>query len=332
MREVISKTIVVLILVTFISFGESVTYGNPGESSKPQNNLLEQCKKQKDIGVFQNNPDALKKSLQFCNSAVAADPSGSEGYFWRGFVYTLLGEPLKGIEDFNKVLSIYPNDMQALGNRAASYRALGKFKEALDDANNVIKEDPLAVDAYMTKILVLIGQKDYDTALKTLDAAVAIEPKTAASWWLRGAIQFDFQRYKESSLDCTRAIQLEPSYAHAYLVRGMAKMRMNDFPGALDDASKAIKIAPQAVFFNNRAVIYMNIRRYEDALPDFDKATSLDHSLPEPYFGRGWIYAQQGKVPEAIQQYEKFFKVAPPDNPYRPAAEGSLKALRKMQQ
>jgi tetratricopeptide (TPR) repeat protein len=302
--------------------------GNPSTADS----LVEQCKKQKDIGIFQNDPTALNKALQFCNAAVAASPDYSEGYFWRGFLYTLLGDPAKGLAAFNKVLSIHPNDLQALGNRAAAYRAMGKYEEALADANKVILEDPKDVNAYMTKILVLAAQNDFDTALRVLDIAVQVEPKTAASWGLRCAIQFDFQRYSEAYHDCDKAIQLEPSYAHAYLVRGMTKMRLNDFAGAISDSSMAIKLAPQAVYYNNRAVIYMNMRKYEEALPDFAKATSLDQSLPEPYFGRGWIFAQQGKVNEAIEQYEKFFKFAPSNNPYRPAAEGSLKALRQFKQ
>lgn len=298
--------------------------------ASPSNEAIDQCKKLRLLGVEKNDAGALTKALVSCNKAISIDPAYGEGYFWRGMVNAALNKPDKALDDFDRVLKDSPNDVQAQSNRAAMLRRLGRYDEALMEANKILQLDPKNSDAYMVKVLTLAALQDSVEALNTLNAAIAVDPKTPESWMLRCSVQFEFQRFQEAYQDCNKAIQLEPNYAVAYLLRGMSALRLGNSKDAIVDASRAIQIAPHAIFYNNRAVIYMNVRQYEDALPDFAKATLLDPSMAEPYFGRGWIFAQQGKVKEAISEYEKFFKVASPDNPYRLPAEGALKALRKM--
>ena len=49
----------------------------------------------------------------------------------------------------------------------------------------------------------------------------------------------------------------------------------------------------------------VNIKQYEKALPDFDRALELDPKAAKPYHGKGTIYYFQKKYKDALKEITK---------------------------
>ena len=61
------------------------------------------------------------------------------------------------------------------------------------------------------------------------------------------------------------------------------------------------------------AAAYAMLGQLEQAIEDYDQAIRLNPECAEAYYGRGFIYKEQGKKDEAIVDFEKFITLA--DNP-----------------
>jgi hypothetical protein len=87
--------------------------------------------------------------------------------------------------------------------------------------------------------------------------------------------------------------------------------RMNTFSSPFllwDDAEKLVRNKPDAHgvrrIYYNRGTELGKLKRYDEALSDFNKAIAEDPSLAQQYSNRGANYYYQGKYPEALKDYD----------------------------
>jgi tetratricopeptide (TPR) repeat protein len=74
------------------------------------------------------------------SKCLAKDSSVTICHFYRGLSYANLGEWAKGKLDYDAYLTAYPNDADALFDRATAEKNLGDTKDALADAKAALKQ------------------------------------------------------------------------------------------------------------------------------------------------------------------------------------------------
>jgi tetratricopeptide (TPR) repeat protein len=90
---------------------------------------------------------------------------------------------------------------------------------------------------------------------------------------------------------------------------------------AVDAFGKAIeKNYRESRVFNNMALAYANLGRYEEAMEAFRKAGGEAHA----YNNMGCIYLEKGNYPEAVRSFEKAIAIEPAF--YAKAADNLKKA------
>jgi len=62
---------------------------------------------------------------------------------------------------------------------------------------------------------------------------------------------------------------------------------------------------------NNRGQIYYTQGKVKEALREFNKAIELDSTLADAYYNRGLIYYDQGKIDQALNDYDKAIEINP---------------------
>ena len=91
----------------------------------------------------------------------------------------------------------------------------------------------------------------------------------------------------------------------------------------LDDGS----ITDPDVYYNV-AVLLMNQRRTDDALPFLTKAVALDPKFVDGYFQRGLLLLGAGKPAEAKADFQKVLELAPADSPQAKTARAALDQIK----
>lgn len=118
-------------------------------------------------------------------------------------------------------------------------------------------------------------------------------------------------------------IDTQPSLGHSGM--GTLAMAQGEFANALDAFSKAIAAAtaPNAQFFLNRALVLVGLRRYEEALQDYEQAMALRPGFAEARFEHGTTKLRMGDWRQGWLEYEarRYWKPEPHLNYFDAAAE-----------
>jgi tetratricopeptide (TPR) repeat protein len=82
--------------------------------------------------------------------------------------------------------------------------------------------------------------------------------------------------------------------------------RRNNLPGALEHYSEAIRILPsRALFYNNRANVYTDLGKKEEALRDFDSAIVRSGNDPRVYLNRCMTLVKLKEFDAAMSELKK---------------------------
>lgn len=121
-------------------------------------------------------------------------------------------------------------------------------------------------------------RKHWEAMLPALTSRINFEPKEGKNYIARGTILFYCKHYKYAQADFEKADSL--SY---------------------HDNSKGAA--------NVRAITLINLKRFEESLPFFNKMIELDPKDGNHYANRGCAYLQLGKYPEALSDSLKSIKM-----------------------
>jgi tetratricopeptide (TPR) repeat protein len=135
----------------------------------------------------------------------------------------------------------------------------------------------------------LVDDSGYD-----FKAAIQVNPRYPVTYIYRGALLIQRKEYQDALVELDQAIELDPTIPKAYLTRGKAHSNLNQYELAISDFDQAIKLARardlqrilEDAFFE-RATLYLNSSKFENAERDFNEEIFLDSQNPQAYLGRG---------------------------------------------
>lgn len=105
-----------------------------------------------EIGADRLKAGDREDALKYFARAIQIDPNYSPPYFYRGYLYDLIGEFELAIASYSTAISKNPNDYASLFNRGLIYfTQKHKFDLAEADFTKVIKTDPQNANAYFTR-------------------------------------------------------------------------------------------------------------------------------------------------------------------------------------
>ncbi|XP_012172630.1 uncharacterized protein LOC100646487 isoform X2 [Bombus terrestris] len=107
--------------------------------------------------------------------------------------------------------------------------------------------------------------------------------------------------------------------------KGNEAFRAGDYEEALEHYNTSIKMNSNIITYNNRAMTYIKLQRYKDALNDCNVVLGTDHTNIKALLRRAISLEHLGKLPQALTDYEAALKLAPNDT----TAITGVKRLRK---
>jgi len=179
-------------------------------------------------------------------------------YTYQGKVSSKYEDYDGAIENFDRALSINPNDTQALIERGnAQYENAQnsgnpdeEYKTALKDFNSALKLNPNEAEAYISRGIVRYDMAEYSSnamdeylaAIKDFNSAIARTPKNAKAYVKRGIANHKLaqssgdlrQGYQKAIKDFDIALKLDPQLAEAYVEKGNVLYELAKITGEND--------------------------------------------------------------------------------------------------
>jgi tetratricopeptide (TPR) repeat protein len=106
-----------------------------------------------------------------------------------------------------------------------------------------------------------------------------------------------------------QAISLLQAIPENAPVAATAQQKLQSYQSNYQVISKRVELAEKAINLNNQGVQAFQAGETQKATEFFNQALSINPVIPEAYYGRGMVYAQNNEHEKAIQEYTKSINV-----------------------
>jgi tetratricopeptide (TPR) repeat protein len=232
--------------------------------------------------------------------------------------------------------SAYRSDAEIYALRAKTDVLAADYQQAMVDLESAVMADPSSPNEVFSTGGVKPDEDANPTALqkKDFDTLVARYPQDYRACLFRGLFYGSFTTYGEqyyapSIADLDRALEVNPKSALVHYFLGMTLQKMtfwtqaaardiSDLTGAkggykqrthqkaLQQFEAAVTLDPAFVPSNAEAAEeLLNLKRYSDALPYYDRVIQLQPDNAGAYNDRGLAKSNLGRLYDAISDYSR---------------------------
>lgn len=185
------------------------------------------------------------------------------------------------------------------------------FKMFLYRAENYYKSDVIldADEVFDEDLLVLSVPRYVGTNLeKSWKNAVAL-----LEYCAQFAISGEMGAWQTDSGKIINSAHIEPESDKAVVIQFRKGKKLADETGkeqeAIEALTKAIeKYNKHAQAYERRANVNVALKKYHDAMRDYNKCLKLDDTIPDAYYGRARIHILNGDTEKAISDLELTLK------------------------
>ncbi|HYO83192.1 MAG TPA: redoxin domain-containing protein, partial [Bryobacteraceae bacterium] len=131
------------------------------------------------------------------------------------------------------------------------------------------------------------------------------------------------QKLVEAEAALTRAIEARSGWVQALVARGQTRYRLKKYDDAIADFDAVIRLRPEmAPAYDQRGLAYSYSGRHQKAIADYTKAIELAPEMAGPYNNRGWAYLESKRYQDAMTDLNRALELNPA---YRLALENRLR-------
>jgi len=268
------------------------------------------------------NEDEERKLADF-EAAVKADPTNTDAWQARAFLYLQKGDNEKAVADLQKLIEQEPNNPGLIAALAGALIDLKKYDDALKYCEEVIKRLPRQTIGYNLRARIKAMQDDVKGAIEDLDEAHGINPTDRESLLMRSQLHASQGDMPKAKADIEKVLKIDPDLPQAIRLRSMLAAQQKKWGDAISDVQMLLQSDPTNTDLRlqlagyyvgdnrpRRAIelltsILEGIRDETDAEQRETKSDALR--------SRGDALLSVGKHADAVKDYEEALKVDPED-------------------
>lgn len=211
-------------------------------------------------------------------------------------------DPVLAKENLQKILALSPNDESAAVDLANVLIKTGANEQAIQLIDAVVKEHPKSKLALQGAFSIYSAQKQWDKAQEFSKRIQSAFPEEGVGYYLSG-LAYQSEGKTEASIHAFElALGKQPDAVEpmTQLVKGLISLKQSD--KAVVTLTNSLKQQPKNfVFFNMLGSVYLNDKKYDDAISAFNKASIIKPEWSVPYHMIAVAYNAQQKKTDAIQ-------------------------------
>jgi tetratricopeptide (TPR) repeat protein len=193
-----------------------------------------------------------------------------------GSVYSMTGKNTQAVAELKRALELAPNSDEAYRNLGDAYKASGQSEEAI-----AAYQKAVAANSYNWLNHIALGKGYFEIG----DNAKAL---------------LEFQKVTE----------LAPDNPMGYGDIGSVYLREGKWSEAIPHFQKALSIAPDSPTYSNLGTAYFWLKRYDESVKMYEKATEMTPNNEELFGNLGDAYRWSGHSDQATAAYGKAISLA----------------------
>ncbi len=252
------------------------------------------------------------EALQACNRALSLDASLAGGYRTRAAVFTALGQRAEALANAGQAVRLALQDAGAHADLGVALEAVGRGQEALECFERAIALDQNLAAAHHNRAMLLAGLARHQDALQSFDRALALQPHSAALNANRGSTLQELGRLSESERSYSLALAIEPGDLVTLQKRALVRYLLRRYVEALQDfdalGTHGKDIAPVLIA---RGATLVALGRFEEALAPLERAVQLLPGDADAYVQRGLALLNLDRHAEALENFDRALALRP---------------------
>lgn len=231
----------------------------------------------------------LEEALADYTAVAELDPDFAEHHFHVGSVLRRLGRNDEALAAFERVLPLSPPFPEVNYNIADTRLELGDLRRALVGFDRVLELDPDHVETYVNRAGLRCELGDTAGAWQDVTTGLVLDPTNVHLLCVKGKLLAEQGDARAAHEVLSTALGFDADFAEAWALRGEVRFEAEDIEGALGDFDRAVSLGDRPELRFNRAVVFEEAGRYDDAAADYrlvldvaedaDARTRLDFCL-----------------------------------------------------
>lgn len=252
-------------------------------------------------------------------------------YSNRAASYLKDGNCAECVKDCNMSLEVYPFNVKSLLRRAAAYEALERYRLAYVDYKTALQIDCNIAAAHdgtnrMTKALTEADGLSWREKLPPIPTVpLSVRQKLTQQTATSQPKQPAPQQNGTKATNPTGPSDKDVKKAQTLKEEGNALVKKGEHKKAIEKYSQSLQHNPTEVTtYTNRALCYLSLKQYRDAVRDCDEALMIDSSNVKALYRRGQAHSQLQDVKACVDDLNTLLRVEPKNT-------AALKLLQEVQ-
>jgi tetratricopeptide (TPR) repeat protein len=248
--------------------------------------------------------------------------------------------------DYDGALAVYQIAMKmdqstpaavraVLKHRADLFETLKLFDNAETDLSEVARVVPKDATAYGDRGYFYMRRGRFRNALDDFVTGSRLDPQNPMYMYAAARSLVAMDDYAGAVAFYTEAIKNGPREAKHYLARAEAYVRLKRWPEALADYDRAEQLglasrADNYFVHAGRGYVALVSRDYAFAITHLDQALAVDPDAVNVLMWRGYAHERRGQLEAALRDYERAAKFQPDNVSVRDSSERMRIAVREL--
>jgi TolB-like protein/Tfp pilus assembly protein PilF len=201
--------------------------------------------------------EGLKKSIEYFEQAIEADPNYALAYAGLADVYNMLGAYNLRLpkEAFSKAKSAATKALEIDDTLAEAHTSLAFIKEAHDydqsgseqEFKRAIELNPNYAVAHHWYGILLRDMGRFDEGLEEIRMAMELDPLSLPINTDLGEIFYHARQYDQAIDQCKKTLEIDANFHWAHYVLGKAHLQKSEFKEAIAEFKKALSLSGDSV-------------------------------------------------------------------------------------
>jgi len=211
-------------------------------------------------------------------------------------------EYARALEEFDHAVQVGGKDRVVYVDRGVALTALKRYDEGLADFARAVALDPRDTAALSDRATLYLAFNRANLAIADLSKVIRIEPDNAKAFYNRGIAYERTDALDRAVEDYRSAVRIQPSFGEAYQALGRVLAKKDPQVG-LAALTEAIRLDPHSPALKSRAILYLSLGRFDQAVHDLDQAIANDSDDEIAYLDRGVAEEELGNLQLALADY-----------------------------
>ncbi len=245
-----------------------------------------------------------------------------------GMLYQQAGRFPEAIMEYRRILALSPGHSAAHVNLGVCHEMLGELDIALDHYRQALKGEEYFTRVYNNIGSVLDKQGRHEDAVEAYREAIRRHPVFLEPRSNLASTLLDAGRDAEALIEAQGALRVDPDCPMAALYLGRALLRLGREAEAMPVFGGLLErhIMVEHVY-DARGAYYAEQGRLDEALREYETLLAIQPGNPGAHLRMARLCEQAGDPVRARQHYERFLELVPPHAQERESVREALRQL-----